>query len=145
MSIGSACRRSLFVAVALGAAFVISVGDAAEQAAQQQIPSTLTYQQLVPGLLARTRFAAHATADRRVELWDLLVGPGMRSAEATLPGGAVLEVRGGSGRIIMGGQEQKLRSGTTLSISDRTSFQLVNARNDLGLSIRATVIIARRR
>lgn len=137
--------RSLFVAVALGAAVVLSAGDAVAQAAQRQIPSTPTYQQLVPGLLARARFVADATADRRVELWDLLVGPGMRSAAATLPGGAVLEVRGGSGRIIIGGREQELRAGATLPIPDGTTFQVVNARNDLGLSIRATVIIGRRR
>jgi quercetin dioxygenase-like cupin family protein len=132
------------LAVALGLAVALSAGDAAAQAAQRPIPSTPTYRQLVPGLLARTRFVADATSNRRVELWDLLAGPGMRSAAATLPGSAVLEVRGGSGRIILGGKEQELRAGATLSIPDGTSFQLVNARNDLGLSIRATVIVGKR-
>jgi mannose-6-phosphate isomerase-like protein (cupin superfamily) len=134
----------LFVAVALGAAMALSPGDGAAQAARQ-IPPKPTYEQLVPGLLARTRFVAPATADRRVELWDLLVGPGQRSAAATLPGGAVLEVRGGSGRISIGEREQELRAGATLAVADGASFRLVNARNDLGLSIRATVIIAGRR
>jgi hypothetical protein len=133
------------MAIALGAAVVLSAGDAAAQAVQQPIPSTPSYQQLVPGLLARVRFIEDTTADRRVELWDLLVGPGLRSVAATLPGGAVLEVRGGSGRITIGDREQELRAGATLSIPDGTSFLVVNARNDVGLSIRATVIIGRRR
>lgn len=103
------------------------------------------YRQLVSGLLARSRFVADAPAGRRVELWDLLVGPGLRSAEATLPGAAVLEVRGGSGQIVIGGKPQDLRSGVTLSIPERTSFQVVNSRPDLGLSMRATVILGARR
>ncbi len=141
----SASPRSLFVAVALGAAMLHSAGDGAAQATQPQVPSKESYKQLVPGLLARTRFVAPATADRRVELWDLLVGPGQRSAPATLPGGAVLEVRGGSGRITIADKDQELRTGATLSVADGTSFRLVNARNDLGLSIRATVVIGGRR
>ena len=140
-----ASPRSSCVAVALGVVVVLSAGDGAAQATRRQIPSTPAYQQLVPGLLARTRFVAPATAERRVELWDLLVGPGKRSAPVTLPGGAVLEVRGGSGRITIGDKHQELRTGTTLSVADGTSFQLANARNDLGLSIRATVVIGGRR
>ena len=103
------------------------------------------YRQLVPGLLARSRFSTDATNGRRVELWDLLVGPNGRSAATTLPGGAVLEVRGGAGRIVIADKEQELRSGATLSLPEGTPFQLVNTRADLGLSIRATIIAGARR
>ena len=115
----------------------------ASQAAQSQTPPM--YRQLVPGLLVRTRFVADSVGAPRVELWDLLVGPGRRSGAATLPGGAVLEVRGGSGRVSVGRQPpRELRSGATLEVPEGASFTLENGRTDLGLTIRATVIAARR-
>jgi hypothetical protein len=141
--------RSLLAALALSAAALSPLRPTAAQVAgdpaQRQRPATAMYRQLVPGLLARTRIAADAPRDRRVELWDLLVGPGKRSDSVTLPGGVVLEVRAGSGRIIIAGRERELRPGSTLAIADGTPFVLVNGRDDLGLSLRATVISARRR
>ena len=135
------------VAAILGTVFFIGTEPSAAQTRPAERPTAAppAYRQLVPGLLARTRFVAPTSADRRVELWDLLVGPGKRSAPATLPGGAVLEVRGGSGRITVGDKDQELRTGATLAVPDGTSFRLVNGREDLGLSIRATVIVGGRR
>jgi mannose-6-phosphate isomerase-like protein (cupin superfamily) len=133
---------------ALGATlFFVGAEPSAGQtrAAERQTPAEPAYRQLVPGLLARTRFVAPTNGDRRVELWDLLVGPGKRSGPATLPGGAVLEVRGGSGRITVGDKDQELRTGATLAVPDGASFRLVNGRDDLGLSIRATVVAGGRR
>jgi hypothetical protein len=80
-----------------------------------------------------------------VELWDLLVGPGKRSAAARLPGGAVFEIRAGSGRIILDGAERAIRPGETFPVAEGTSFVLVNSRTDLGLTIRAVIVSARRR
>ena len=142
--------RSLLAVAVLGAVALLPVRLAGAQvtrqptAAQRPPAAPPQFRQLVPGLLVRTRVAAAAPANRRAELWDLLVGPGKRSAPVTLPGGAVIEVRGGSGRIAIGGREQELRSGTTLAIPDGASFELINARDDVGLSIRATIIIGRR-
>jgi hypothetical protein len=115
----------------------------AQQAAARPIVPLPNYQQLVAGLLVRTRFVTDAGPNRRIEVWDLLIGPGMRSDATQLAGGAVIEVRGGSGQIVMGDQSQELRPGATLAIPDRTSVQFVNGRNDLGLAIRATLVIGR--
>jgi hypothetical protein len=132
---GRALFSPYILAVLIGAAFIAAAG-----AVQVQQPrSTSTYRQFAPGLLVRTRFGT-AAGSNRVELWDLLVGPGLRSGSATLPGGAVLEVRGGAGRIVIDGKEQELQAGKTLAVPDRTAFVLVNTRMDVGLSIRATVI-----
>ena len=79
--------------------------------------------------------ASRTTSDRATE----------RSEAATLPGGAVLEVRGGSGRITVGDKDQELRTGAMLAVPDGASFRLLNGRDDLGLSIRATVIVGGRR
>ena len=146
-------RPPLFAALALVAAAIAVVAPraGAQSAAapgQRQVQPAQPappFRQLAPGLLARTRFVADSAGSPRVELWDLLVGPGRRSGPASLPGGAVLEVRGGSGRISVGGrQARELRPGATLAIPEGASFTIVNARTDLGLSIRATIITARR-
>jgi hypothetical protein len=102
-----------------------------------------TFRQFAPGLLARQRFAADSAASGRVELWDLLVGPGLRSAPATLPGSAVLEVRAGSGDIAIAGKTQRLRSGAAVAVPEGATIQLTNARRDLGLTVRATIIVGR--
>jgi hypothetical protein len=148
VSVARVSSRLLLVSLALSAAALLPLRATAAQvtgAAPQPRPAAPTYRQLVPGLLVRARIAADAPANRRVELWDLLVGPGKRSDSVTFPGGVVLEVRGGRGRIIIAGREQELRPGSTLSIPDGTSFVLVNGRDDLGLSLRATIVAARRR
>jgi gentisate 1,2-dioxygenase len=135
--------RCLWTSI-FGAALLFSCVATGAQVATQQPTATPGYRQLVPGLLTRSRFAAQAAGGRRIELWDLLVGPGRRSGDATLPGAAVFEVRGGTGRIVIDGKEQELRSGATLPVPERASFQLINTRTDLGLSIRATVIVGAR-
>jgi hypothetical protein len=135
-------RLMTLVVVVVLAALSVAIGA---QVAAPRSTAPPGYRQLVSGLLARSRFTVDAPGGRRVELWDLLVGPGLKSAEATLPGAAVLEVRGGSGQIVVGGKPQDLRAGATLSVPERTSFQVVNTRTDLGLSIRATVILGARR
>src|SRR5258706_11595748 len=44
------------------------------------------YQEFAPGLLAQTVYVADAGGPYRVEIWDLLVGPGKKSGAAKLPG-----------------------------------------------------------
>jgi len=136
--------RYLVTSILGSALLMVSLAAGAQVTAPAAVAPP-AYRQLVPGLLARSRFTTDATGNRRVELWDLLVGPGLRSGAAMLPGAAVLEVRGGTGRIVIAGKEQDLRSGTTLTVPEQASFQLVNTRTDLGLSIRATVIAGARR
>lgn len=129
-------------AQAAQAAEVSQIAEAQQAAARPMAPPP-NYQQLVAGLLVRTRFVVEAGPNRRVEVWDLLIGPGMRSDATQLPGGVVIEVRGGSGQVVIGDRSQELRPGATLAIPDRTSVQFVNGRNDLGLAIRATLVIGR--
>jgi hypothetical protein len=121
----------------LGAPLVLALPLEAQRLAK---PPASTFHQYATGLLARTTYAADSTGPYRVEIWDLVVGPGMRSATTALPGGAVFEVRTGSGRIEIERNRQELRQGETLAVAQGAPFSLVNGRNDLQLAIRAVVI-----
>ena len=131
---------SLVAAVALG-----WPAPGATQVAQDRRPSTAQnlpfFRQAVPGLLVRTRFVAKAGAGRQVELWDLLIGPGHRSDAVRLPGPAVLEVRGGAGAILINQKRQELRAGASLAIPEGASVLFANARRDLGLDLRVTIVV----
>ena len=109
--------------------------------AASQSQSAPAFRQFVPGLLVRERFVTEAGPGRRVALWDLLIGPGMRGAPATLPGGAVLEVRAGTGDIVIGDKKRSLRPGASLAVPEGVSLRFVNARRDLGFALRATIVI----
>ncbi len=101
------------------------------------------FRQFAPGILARTAYVVTASGPYRVELWDLLVGPGRQSEAEMLKGGAVFEVRAGSGRIELDGKSQELRPGMTFAVPQGVRFAIHNRRDDLGISIRAVVVAAR--
>jgi len=101
------------------------------------------YRQLVPGLLARGTYRAEGSDELRVEIWDLLVGPGKVSEPTTLPGGAVLEVRSGAGTVTIDGEKSGLRLGATLSVPEGAEISFDNGDADRPLAVRA-VLIARR-
>jgi hypothetical protein len=101
------------------------------------------YRQFAVGLLAQTAYVADADGPFAVELWDLIVGPGQRSEPATLPGGAVFEIRSGTGRVTVAGQDREAPMGATFSIPEGQPFTVVNGSADQALTIRATVVRAR--
>lgn len=142
----SAARRA-FLCGAVALLLGICAADAAAQpgpGAGKPPPGRDTFHQYAEGLLVRPVFASDSAGAYRVEVWDLLVGPGMRSAEVRLPGGAVCEVRAGSGVLRReGGRDLQLAPGATFTLSEGARFVVANGRDDLGLSIHA-VIVSRR-
>jgi hypothetical protein len=98
------------------------------------------FRQAVPGLLMRARFTADVGSGERVLLWDLLVGPGQQAKRVRLPGPAVLEVRGGTGVVLIDKVRRDLRPGASLSIPEGASLLFANARRDLGLDVRVTIV-----
>lgn len=101
------------------------------------------YRQLAQGILAQTVYVAEADGPFTAELWDLIVGPGMRSEAAVLPGAAIFEIRSGTGTVSVGGQGRDARMGMTFSIPEGEQFTVVNGSPDQALMIRATVVRAR--
>jgi len=101
------------------------------------------YEQYAPGLLARKAYTADPVGKYSVELWDLLVGPGMKNEGATLPGGAVIEVRSGSGDAVIDGKSQKIKIGSVFSVAEGVKFSLINSDKENPLSMRAVVIRTR--
>src|SRR5215470_8153837 len=100
------------------------------------------YRQLVPGILSRKIFDAPGSAEYAVEALDLLIAPGQRASNVALPGGAVLEVRSGSGVVTSGGKRQDVKTGSTFAVSQGASFEVENT-DDMPLTFRAVVITAR--
>jgi hypothetical protein len=107
-------------------------------------PPAGMFRQYAPGLLARINYQADTAGAYRVAIWDLLVGPGKRMAgPVSLPGGAVLEVRSGTGRVEIDGVARELRGGVTFVVHQGSRFALANGQDETALALRATVIGAR--
>jgi mannose-6-phosphate isomerase-like protein (cupin superfamily) len=97
------------------------------------------YAEITKGLLARTVFEAAGPPGTRVEIRDLLVGPGQSTESATMPGAAVFDVRSGSGTIVHGGQTQEFKTGTTFGISEGESFVIQN-KAEIPVTIRVNLL-----
>ncbi|MEA2338067.1 MAG: hypothetical protein QOE82_2074 [Thermoanaerobaculia bacterium] len=121
---------------------VIATFAAAQQDREQPPPSQM-YKQYAGGLLARTVYTSDVNGRFRMEVWNLLIGPGKHTAPFRLPGGAVLDVRGGSGNVVISGKEQRFRVGTTMRADDGSEIVLVNASPDSPMTIRAVIVVAR--
>ena len=138
MTAGLALSRLALVAVCAGTV----TAQPADTQPQPPSPtlSVQSYRQLAPGLLARTRFNVDEASGRRIQLLDLLVGPGMRSTRTSLGGHTVLEVRAGEAVLSIDDKQQRVSSGSTVHIPARAAIEIANMRGDLDVSIRATVI-----
>jgi hypothetical protein len=104
------------------------------------------YRQYTRGLLARTVFTAEESESPYVvEIWDFLVGPGVKSDTVSLPGAAVFEVRSGSGSITINKEPRQVRIGSTLALDEGRAFDLANNMKDQAIVIRATIIRSRQK
>jgi hypothetical protein len=131
-------------AISLSAAVLIvcalSGSELTAQVARAKPPPTATtFKELAPGLLFRPVFSSRVPDGGTIELWDLLTGPGVQSDSTRLPGAAVLEVRGGNGRIVVDGKPQDVRPGTMVAVPDGATVACLNDREDHGLAIRAVI------
>jgi|SRR5579864_1269159 len=99
------------------------------------------YSQLNAGIMTRTLFEAATSNGYRVEVRDLLIGPRQRTERISLPGGAVFEIRSGSGILTANGKRQELSPGSTLSLSEGQAFSIDNS-SDAPITIRVYLIMA---
>jgi hypothetical protein len=133
-------RRVLIVVLL---ALVVALTPALDgQQPAVQPDQTGMFRQYAPGLLARVNYQSDAEGRWRVAIWDLLVGPGKTSDAVRLPGGAVIEVRGGSGRAIIDGKPREISGGTTFAVDEGSSLALANGSTELALALRVTLIAA---
>jgi len=100
------------------------------------------YAELSKGLLTRTVFETDAPGGLRIEVRDLLVGPGQTTASVSLPGAAVFEVRLGSGKIVLDGTARNLQTGATIAVSEGQSFVIENLEEN-PIAIRVHLIRAK--
>jgi hypothetical protein len=98
------------------------------------------YKQYAPGLLARTAYKSQQAGGLTVEMWDMLVGPGQKSATASLPGGGVVQIRSGVGSITVSGKPQQARTGTSFPIPEGEPFQVSNGSAEEALILRVIVV-----
>lgn len=99
------------------------------------------YDQLAPGLLTRTLHRVASGTGYRVEVRDLLVGPGQQTSEVSLPGAGVFELRSGSGVITAGGKRQETRVGSAFALSEGQTFAISN-RGEAPIAIRVHLFMA---
>jgi mannose-6-phosphate isomerase-like protein (cupin superfamily) len=99
--------------------------------------------ELVPGLYSRPLFRTDDGPGFSVEVREMLVGPRKKSAEAALPGPAVMEVRHGQGVVTVGGKAMEVSIGTVFVVPEKTPFAVDNRHDVLELSLRVTTVMAK--
>jgi quercetin dioxygenase-like cupin family protein len=139
----TACsRRNLAPQTEAPAARVATVREEMPGAVAALAPDTERnpYRQYAPGLLARTTYKSEEAGGLTVEVWDMLVGPGQKSASASRPGGAVVQIRSGKGTVTVSGKTQDGKTGMAFPIPEGESFQVDNRSAEEGLIMRMIIV-----
>lgn len=98
------------------------------------------YRQLVPGLMVRTLYVAETRGPNRIQVWELLVGPGQKTGAFTLPGSGVLSISSGQGIVTTAGASREVRTGETTVVDEGAEIQIENRTDGAGLMIQATLV-----
>ena len=98
------------------------------------------YRQLVPGLMVRTLYVAETRGPNRIQVWELLVGPGQKTGAFTLPGAGVLFITSGQGVVTTAGAAREVSTGQTTVVDEGAQIQIENRTAGAGLMIQATLV-----
>jgi hypothetical protein len=139
----SSCVRARWIAAVSGA--VLSLGLSDQVASQTSPRETRSYSPFARGLLARsiTEIPMRNAPGIEVELWDLLVGPGMITDALILPGAGILQVRSGAAKLAVEQGSQDIRLGQTIPIHEGQNLRIDNSGSSNALILRATLIRTR--
>jgi hypothetical protein len=83
------------------------------------------FEQVVPGLLGRTRFKGDA-GGTRIEILELLVGPQQVSEPMSLRSGALLDVVGGEASLIVDGNPRRIKLSDVVPLSQNQIIAIDN-------------------
>jgi quercetin dioxygenase-like cupin family protein len=109
--------------------------------AQDRLAPTPQYRQLATGVYGRQIVeAASRGGDYTVQVWSLLVSPKTTTADATLPGAAVVTVIAGRVDLIAGGKTTRLDPGAAASVAEGAAMRFVNADEKRPAQLRAVVL-----
>ncbi len=85
------------------------------------------YQEIAPGVAARTVYSTDDSDKYHVEIRDILIGPRQKASNLQLEGAAVFEVRQGTGLLISGEKRQSVAESSTFALSEGESFNFENS------------------
>src|SRR5262245_45592774 len=109
--------------------------------ARDRFSPTPQYALLTPGLYARQIVqAASARGDYSVQVWSLLVSPRASTAEAKLPGAAVVTLYAGRVELITGEQKTHLEPGASTTVPEGAALRFVNGDDKRPAQLRAVVL-----
>jgi hypothetical protein len=103
-------------------------------------PTSTKYHQKHGGPLETEIMPMLDTDEFSLQTQSLLIGPGHKTSAISLPGAAILEVNCGKGVLRIGDRAQKVQGGSVLTMKDGEPLIIQNERDDLGLSIRITIL-----
>jgi hypothetical protein len=103
------------------------------------------YKLFVEGLYVRNVVAAAPEkAGYAVEVWGLLIGPGVQTSLVTLPGAAVLLVRSGQVLLLAGDRKMELGLGASALVPEGTGARFINRDSARPVVLRAVIVSGRR-
>lgn len=137
------CSTSFFTITIYLSSCIVAAAQTAGAVQDANRFAVPKYERYARGLLARSVFQAIDPQQHyRIEVWGLVVGPGQRSEEATLPGNALLLVRAGRGLISINGKNQELALGRVVMVPRSDKFTIENFDPHQAISMRATIVRA---
>jgi len=91
--------------------------------------------------LAREVYRASSGSGFRVEVRDVLVGPGRKASRIHLAGPAVVEVRSGAGRFTMDSTPTERKTGATFALPEGQTLDIENP-GVVPITLRVQIIVA---
>ena len=140
LSIVRAATLCTGIALLSASALFLAASASAEDQSQPELDKQ-NYRQISEGLFARERFSPKQADGVVFRVWDLHLGPGVRSSAIRFPGGVVIELRQGSGSILVSNKHEiRQELGGFVSIDDREEVVFDNSKSDQPMLMRATII-----
>jgi mannose-6-phosphate isomerase-like protein (cupin superfamily) len=85
------------------------------------------FEQIAPGVAARTLYSTDESNQYHVEIRDILIGPRQKASNIQLEGAAVFEVRQGNGLVVTGEKRQTVAESSTFALSEGEPFNFENS------------------
>ncbi|HZD53302.1 MAG TPA: hypothetical protein VE175_09650 [Woeseiaceae bacterium] len=99
------------------------------------------YERYADGLFVLKLFRTlSADGTYRIEVWNLLVGPGKATGEFELPGTAILLLRAGNAQINLAGEREiQLDAADTTVVPENSRIRISNRSSEHPVNVRATL------
>lgn len=120
---------------------ILCIGAADAQQLAAQTTKRTGFQKAAEGLFVRERVAPRRSDTVTMAVWDVNIGPGQISAPFAFPGGSIVDVRVGTGTLMIDNEKPvALKPGAIATIDEGRTVRFDNREGTGPLTARLTII-----